>query len=258
MWIYQEPSNPRCLPAASVPELYPAVPVQMDIPEKPQEKTDTTVSTELESFTIQEPPKNSLRKSASASRDCILLAGAYLFGAFLSGVLQAVCDSTEKDMLSYYLSCWQSIFTVSSAAGLPKLFGAELWTVFGALLVLFFLGLSAIGPIFIFLFVMLYGLGSGLLFSQWMVGINLQSFLLVLIAAGLPAALAAGGLCLFGASALQVSSRIQAFSFGRREGIPHKAGAKLLIGQFAVTATAFLPLCGLATGLAYLAGQIVS
>lgn len=253
MWIYQEPSNPRCLPSTSITELHPVVSVQTDIPEKIQKKADAPM--ELEPSTIQE---GSLQRFASASRDCILLAGAYLFGAFLSGILQAFCDGTETDMLSYYLACWQSLFTASNAASLPKLFGAELWTVFGALLILFFLGLSAIGPVCIFLFVMLYGLGSGLLFSQLMAGMNLQSFLLVFIAAGLPAALAAGGLCIFGASALQVSSRIQAFSFGRREGIPHKIGAKLLIGQFAVTATAFLPLCGIATGLAYLAGQIVS
>lgn len=256
MWIYQEPSNSRCLPSTSITELHPAVSVQTDIPEKIQKKAGAPM--ELESPTIQKPPKGSLQRLASASQNCILLAGAYLFGAFLSGILQAFCDGTEKDMLSYYLACWQSLFTVANASSLPKLFGAELWTIFGALLILFFLGLSAIGPVCIFLFVMLYGLGSGLLFSQWMAGMNLQSFLLVFIAAGLPAALAAGGLCIFGASALQVSSRIQAFSFGRRDGVQHKIGAKLLIGQFAVTVTAFLPLCGIATGLAYLAGQIVS
>lgn len=250
MWIYQEASNQPCLPSSSFTELRPAVLAEPMIP-------DSFLNTEMQE-TLQTRSVVP-RTHTSVSKDCLLLTGAYLFGTFLSGVVQALCNDTEKDMLSYYLSSWQNLFTAADAAEILRLFGTELWSVLGVLLVLFFLGLSAIGPLFIFLFVMLYGIGVGLLFSQWMTAeIGLRSFGLLLIAAGLPAALAAGGLCLFGASALQVSSRIQAFSFGKREGVPYKIGAGLLIGQFAVTATAFIPLCGIATGLAYLAGQFVS
>ena len=73
-------------------------------------------------------------------------------------------------------------------------------------------------------------------------------------------ALAAGALCLFGASALQVSSRIHAFSFGRGGkggGIPHTAGAQLLVGQFALLTVCLCPLCGAATGLVCLANRLM-
>lgn len=193
------------------------------------------------------------RKNISASRDCILLAGAYLLGTFLAGVLQAGCDTAEQDTLSFYLHCWQKLFAASDPARLPQLFCAEAGTVLGALSVIFFLGLSALGPIGIFLFLMLYGTGSGLLFAQLMSGMNLRTFLVWFAAAGVPSAFAAGVLCLFGASALQVSSRIQNYSFGKGEGISGRAGARFLAGQYLVMATALLPLCGAASGLAYLA-----
>ena len=73
----------------------------------------------------------------------------------------------------------------------------------------------------------------------------------------LPTALAAGALCLFGASALQVSSRIHAFSFGRGDKGSHPAGARLLVGQFALLAVCLCPLCGAATGLVCLANRLM-
>ncbi len=261
MWICQEASNQPCLPSSSVTELSSAVLAGSGTSE-PEASVEPMILASFSNTKTKETLQTRSvvpRTHTSVSKDCLLLTGAYLFGTFLSGVVQALCNGTEKDILSYYLSSWQNLFTVADAAGLPRLFGTELWSVLGALLVLFFLGLSAIGSLFIFLFVMLYGIGAGLLFLQWMTaGISLRSLGLLLLAAGLPVAIAACGLCLFGASALQVSSRIQAFSFRKREEAPHKVGAGLLIGQFAVTATAFIPLCGMATGLAYLAYQFVS
>ena len=260
MWIYQEPSNastePLPLPersAGRIPETPSLVCKELPtsaeaLPLEPKNLPEETLT----------PRKTVWKRHFPASRDCVLLAVAYLMGTFLSGVLQALCDSTERDTLSYYLACWQDLFSASDPAHLPQLFGAEVGTLLGALGVLFALGLSALGPVLIFLFVMLYGAGSGLLFAQLTAGMTPNVCLLFVGAAGIPAAVAAGGLCLFGASALQVSSRIQAFSFGRKGGLPPKAGAGLLAGQCAVAATAFLPLCGAATGLAYLACKVVS
>lgn len=260
MWIYQEPSNastePLPLPERSAGR----------IPETPslvcKELPTSAEAPPLEPKNLPEetltPRKTVQKRHFPASRDCVLLAAAYLMGTFLSGVLQALCDSTERDTLSYYLACWRNLFSASDPAHLPQLFGAEVGTLLGALGVLFALGLSALGPVLIFLFVMLYGAGSGLLFAHLTAGMTPNVCLLFVGAAGIPAAVAAGGLCLFGASALQVSSRIQAFSFGRKGGLPPKAGAGLLAGQCAVAATAFLPLCGAATGLAYLACKVVS
>lgn len=257
MWIYQESSEPRLLSVTQTEpdvEIHPAVVTDADIRKDPENEMKSSPEQRVPVFSGYPIRK----KLAPVNRDCFLLAGAYLFGTFLSGVVQMICSDPEKDMLSYYLSCWSNLFTVVDADALPRLFGTELWTILGALLVLFLLGLSAVGPVFIVLFLMLYGLGSGLLFSQWVNGAEIQTFFVFLFTAGLPAAIAAGGLCLFGASALQVSSRIQMFSFHRGEEISHKAGAGLLTGQFVLMATAFLPLCGIATGLAYLAAQFVS
>ena len=260
MWIYQEASNapesPLSLPERSAehaPETLEIACKEIQSSTEPLPLKQQNTPEEL-----LEMPAKARKRHFPASRDCVLLAGAYLFGTFLAGVLQALCDGTEMDTLSYYLTCWQDLFSTSDPGHLPQLFGAEFGTIFGALTVLFFLGLSALGPVMIFLFVMLYGAGASLLFAQMTAGMMPQTFLLFAGAAGIPAAIAAGGLCLFGASALQVSSRIQAFSFGREGGIPPRAGAGLLAGQFAVAATAFLPLCGAATGLAYLACKIVS
>lgn len=190
----------------------------------------------------------------------ILLAAAYLFGTLMAGILQALCDAEEMETLAYYLSCWRSAFAASSTPQAVGLFGTELAVVIGAAAVFLLLGLSAVGPLPIFLFAMLYGTGSGLLSAQLLTGLGGKQLVLFLLTASLPTALAAGALCLFGASALQVSSRIHAFSFGRGGkggGIPHTAGAQLLVGQFALLTVCLCPLCGAATGLVCLANRLM-
>ena len=112
------------------------------------------------------PQKAPRRKPFQASRDCILLAAAYLFGTLMAGVLQALCDAEEMETLAYYLDCWRGVFAASSTAQAVGLFGAELAVVLGAAAVFLLLGLSAVGPLPIFLFAMLYGTGSGLLSAQ--------------------------------------------------------------------------------------------
>lgn len=84
----------------------------------------------------------------------------------MAGVLQALCDAEEMETLAYYLDCWRGVFAASSAAQAVGLFGAELAVVLGAAAVFLLLGLSAVGPLPIFLFAMLYGTGSGLLSAQ--------------------------------------------------------------------------------------------
>ena len=222
MWVYQETKT-------EADALVPRLPEREPLPMKEAEQTSHT----------PEPPQKEIprRKRFRASRDCILLAAAYLFGTLMAGILQALCDAEEMETLAYYLSCWRSAFAASSTPQAVGLFGTELAVVLGAAAVFLLLGLSAVGPLPIFLFAMLYGTGSGLL-----------------------SALAAGALCLFGASALQVSSRIHAFSFGRGGkggGIPHTAGAQLLVGQFALLTVCLCPLCGAATGLVCLANRLM-
>ena len=246
MWIYQEA---KLRPEASVP-LPPASNEQAQQPaERVEIPSDQPVRAK------DKPPR---RKADHATRDCILIAVSYLFGTLLAGVLQAVCDADEAEALSYYLACWRGIFAVTDPAGLAGLFCAEFFTVALALTVVLLLGLSAVGPMLIFLFVMLYGTGAGLLFSQIFSGMTARTFAAFVIAAVAPAAVSAAALCVFGASALQVSARLHAFSFSQRGGSLRSAGARTLLGQYAVTAVAILPLCGAATGLAYLAGQVMT
>ena len=140
---------------------------------------------------------------------------------------------------------------------MTRLFSAELLTALGALTVLLLLGLSALGALPIYLFAMLYGAGMGLLSAQLLSGLGWKRFLLMGLFSSVPTALAAGVLCLFGAAALRVSSRLHAVSFGAagksRGAAP---GARRLLGQFAWACGAFLPLCGGAVCLAYLANHL--
>lgn len=132
--------------------------------------------------------------------------------------------------------------------------GLLLGGLFAATLLLL-LGLSAVGPVCIFLFTMLYGLGNGLLSAQLLAGADGKSILALLLL-GIPAACAAGCLCMFGASALQVSGRIRAYSFRKTAG-QACSGARELMGQYLLVIVVFLPLCGAATGVAYLSGKIL-
>ena len=143
-------------------------------------------------------------------------------------------------------------FAPTSAAGL---FCAEYAALAAAATLLLLLGLSAVGPVCIFLFTMLYGLGNGFLSAQLLAGADGKSILALLLL-GIPAACAAGCLCMFGAAALQVSGRIRAYSFRKTAG-QACSGARELMGQYLLVIVVFLPLCGAATGVAYLSGKIL-
>ncbi len=248
MWVYQETKT-------NAAALVPTLPEDTAGESLAKKEAMTPASGQLTEMPPQkEAPR---RKPFQASRDCILLAAAYLFGTLMAGVLQALCDAEEMETLAYYLDCWRGVFAASSTAQAVGLFGTELAVVLGAAAVFLLLGLSAVGPLPIFLFAMLYGTGSGLLSAQLLNNLGAKQLVLFLLTASLPTALAAGALCLFGASALQVSSRIHAFSFGRGDKGNHPAGARLLVGQFALLAVCLCPLCGAATGLVCLANRLM-
>ena len=167
--------------------------------------------------------------------------------------LSALCSAGELETLGYYLDCWRASFAANTAAEVVGLFRTEFLTTSGALVVLLLLGLSAIGSLPIFFFMMLYGTGAGMLSFQLLADLNWKALAAYCIASGVPTALAAGCLCLFGASALQVSGKIQRCSFGKAF---HSTGAWGLVGQFAQTLFLLLPICGAATGMLYLCGQM--
>ena len=183
-------------------------------------------------------------------------AAAFLLGSSAAGVLQAVCDARQAELLRYYLEAWQGLFAPGSLQGTVQLFGME-YLALGLVVSLFLvLGLSALGPVMIFGSMMLYGLGSGLLMVQLVASGGWKTVLLALLWTGLPAAAASGCLCFFGACALQVSSRIHAYSFRRHTGGQARPGVQALLGQYLLTMVVLLPLCGAAAGLSYLGSRL--
>ncbi len=191
-----------------------------------------------------------------ATRDCWLLAAAFLLGCTAAGALQAVCDARQTELLRYYLEAWQGLFTPGGMQGAVQLFGMEYLTLGLAVSLFLVLGLSALGPVMIFGSMMLYGLGSGLLMVQLCTAGGWKAILSALLWTGLPAAAASGCLCFFGACALQVSSRIHAYSFRRHSGGQARPGVQALLGQYLLTMVVLLPLCGAAAGLSYLGSRL--
>lgn len=250
MWVY--PSDEvRTSPETTA--LLPQLPAESGTPK--QSVPEPLNAGEAMPDGVAQQPERLHRRMRHASRDCCLLAAAFLLGTAAAGALQAVCDASQQEMLSYFLQCWCGLFSVSAPTSAAGLFCAEYAALAAAATLLLLLGLSAVGPVCIFLFTMLYGLGNGFLSAQLLAGADGKSILALLLL-GIPAACAAGCLCMFGAAALQVSGRIRAYSFRKTAG-QACSGARELMGQYLLVIVVFLPLCGAATGLAYLGGKIL-
>lgn len=256
MWVYQETPEAaaeKALPEAILPTAQEEPLKQKNrgvLPETAQEERRSIPAAFSESR--GNTPERAAARRSKPSEGIALLAAAYLLGTFLAGVAAARCVAGDAETLSYYLNCWQSLFSVQDAAGAVRLFRTEFLTVAGALTAVLFLGLSALGPLPIFLFAMLYGTGSGLLSSRLLSDLNPQTAFVLLCVCGIPTSLAAGMLCTFGTSALQVSGRLCSAAFGRGGQAPSTGS---LLGQFARILFLLLPLCGAAVGMLYLAGQ---
>lgn len=255
MWVY-EPQKPETEGTILIPEhtALPLLPQETAGQEQPVSDSRPAEQTTPPGKTVT-PSKRSRAARKKPTRDCWLLAAAFLLGTAAAGWLQAVRDAQQGEALAYFLSIWQGMFTVPDLHAASKLFCAEYAALTAAATLLLLLGLSALGPVLIFLLSMLYGLGNGLLFAQFFTGMEWKAALALLLLAAVPAACAAGCLCVFGASALQVSARIRAYSF-RQQGGQAFSGARTLLGQYVLTLVVLLPMCGAATGLAYLGGTV--
>lgn len=247
MWVYQEPiEKPAAAAALPAPkqDTPPSAPPAREAPVTPPTAPVRSAPTIV--------PR---RRSAALPRDCTALAAAYLFGALLSGVALALCRENEQALLAAYLDNWAGLFRLEGAGSVWGLFGAEYLTAAGGATILLLAGLSAFGPLAIYLFVMLFGLGVGVIGLQLLLGGGWEQALLGLLVSGPPTAAAAACLCLFGASALRVSGQLHRAAFGR-EGTPAASGARKLLGQYLLLNVAFLPICGASTALVCLAGQL--
>ncbi len=192
------------------------------------------------------------RLAGHATQDCLLLAAAYLFGTALSGVMQSFCEAKELDMLTYYLQSWGALFTVRDFRSAAALFGAQYFSAMGAVTLLLLFGLCAFGPLLIFLFTMFYGVGTGIVSLQLFLQHTVSQYAAYLVLWGVPAAAMAVCLCFFGATALQVSVRLQHTAFGRKNSVPVASSARLLLGQYVLISLFLLPVCGVAAALLYM------
>lgn len=249
MWVYQQPANTEPKPLAALPA--PAAPAKRAGERVPFQKGEAAsparpacASKPIRTVRGQEIP-----------RACAALAAAYLFGTLLSGAALALCRAGEQAFFSAWMDSWASLFVLDGPGAVWTLFGAEYLTVALGAALLLLAGLSAAGPVLIYLFAMLFGLGVGAAGLQLLLSAGWQNALPGLLLGGAPAAAAVTALCLFGASALAVSSRLQQAAFGR-QAAPVPGTARALLVQYLALNLLFLPLCGVSTALACLAGQL--
>jgi hypothetical protein len=181
---------------------------------------------------------------------------AYLFGAALSGILQAVNAGRSQSILALYLQSFGDLLALRDAKGAVALFGTQYLSLLGAVTLLLVLGLCAFGPLLIFLFVIFYGVGAGTLGLQLFLQASWKRAAATLLFWGVPVSVAASCLCLFGASALGVGLHLQNAAFGAKTSAPVAASARMLVGQYLFWALLLLPLCGVATALLYLLGGL--
>ena len=101
MWIYEQTKSeenfsllPQTvgLPVQTAESALPPVPAQAAEP--------------AEQLTQKEP---CIPAKRHATQDCWLLAAAFLVGCTAAGVLQAVCDARQTELLQYYLEAWQRL-----------------------------------------------------------------------------------------------------------------------------------------------------
>ena len=246
MWVYQQPANTEPKPLAALPA--PAAPAKRAGERVPFQKGETASPARA-----SKPVRTA--RGQEIPRACAALAAAYLFGTLLSGAALALCRTGEQAFFSAWLDSWASLFVLDGPGAVWTLFGAEYLTVALGAGLLLLAGLSAAGPVLIYLFAMLFGLGVGAAGLQLLLSAGWQSALPGLLLGGAPAAAAVTALCLFGASALAVSSRLQQAAFGR-QAAPVPGTARALLVQYLALNLLFLPLCGVSTALACLAGQL--
>ena len=120
MWIYEQTKSE---------ENFSLLPQTVGLPVQTAESALSPAPAQAaepaEQLTQKEPCTPAKRH---ATRDCWLLAAAFLLGCTAAGVLQAVCDARQTELLQYYLEAWQRLFAPGSMQGAVQLFGMEYLT----------------------------------------------------------------------------------------------------------------------------------
>ena len=101
MWVY--PSDEvRTSPETTA--LLPQLPAESGTPKQPV--PEPLNAGEAMPDGVAQQPERLHRRMRHASRDCCLLAAAFLLGTAAAGAVQAGCDASQQEMLSYFLQCW--------------------------------------------------------------------------------------------------------------------------------------------------------
>lgn len=119
MWIYEQTKpeeNLSLLPQTVSLPVQKAEPALPTVPE--------TAPEPVEQLPSKEP---CIPAKRHATRDCWLLAAAFLLGSSAAGVLQAVCDARQAELLRYYLEAWQGMFAPGSMQGTVQLLAWNIW-----------------------------------------------------------------------------------------------------------------------------------
>ena len=173
---------------------------------------------------VAQQPERLHRRMRHVSRDCCLLAAAFLLGTAAAGALQAVCDASQQEIFSAMLvwAFFDFCANVCSRAVLRRVCGPCRCGNAAAFA----------GPV---------RCGAGVhLFVYDAVRPWQRPFIRA----------AAGG------GRREKHPRFVAAGYSGRlcRRLP---GARELMGQYLLVIVVFLPLCGAATGLAYLGGKIL-
>lgn len=257
MWVYQQTESSQSLSEHPYTEKAVSVPLSAEPTLEPlpdAQKKRQPVSP------ILPPMQGTVPRRVSAQKRCWALVCTFLLGSAAAGVLQAICEQQPPDWMPYYIQRWENLFASASAQTAASLFGVQYLTLAAAATIMLLLGFSALGPVLILLFMMFYGLGNGTLTVQLFSAVGPQRGAGILLIAALPAAVAAAGLCLLGADALQVSGQIRACSFfspGVSSGPVHETvRPNTLMRAYLLTIVLFLPLCGISTAFANISSSL--
>ena len=249
MWVYQQTAADQEFTGHPCPEVSMAPALGSAEPLRPELPDEGSLS----------QTRSSIQKSASrqisGQKNCWLLVCAFLLGSTAARVIEAMCAAQPLDWTAHYFQAWSKLFAAAGPQATIDLFGIQYLTLAFAATFLLLLGFSALGPVLIFLFAMFYGLGSGMLTVQLF---ELQRNAGRLLVALLPAAVAADGLCIFGADALRVSGQIRACSFFTPDFCAGHERIRLntLMRAYLLTIVLFLPLCGVSTALAAISSRL--
>ena len=100
MWVYQQSAETKHLTVPS------AVPEPAKVPAPQQTPFQKEAAAVPPSGTPVRKERLHRSRGQDLTRTCAALAASYLFGALLSGVVLALCRSSELAFLSAYLDNW--------------------------------------------------------------------------------------------------------------------------------------------------------